>query len=175
MLSAALRRNVRRRALKYLQQSLLNSLAGNVPRDRGILGLAGDLVYLVNVDDAALCVADRCLNALAGISRLQELQEDVFDILPNVSCLSERSCVGNGERNVQNLGQSLSEKRLAAAGRADQHDVALLQLNFVARRVDALEVVIDGHAEGAFGLLLANHILAQDAVDLFRLRHGTER
>jgi len=54
MLASALRRNIRDRALDDLQQRLLHALAGDVARNGGILALAGDLVDLVNVDDAAL-------------------------------------------------------------------------------------------------------------------------
>ena len=52
VLAAALRRHVRDRALEDLQQGLLDALAGDVPGDRRVLALAGDLVDLVDVDDA---------------------------------------------------------------------------------------------------------------------------
>ena len=54
MLAAALRRNRGDRALEDLQQRLLHALARDVARDRRVLGLAGDLVDLVDVDDAGL-------------------------------------------------------------------------------------------------------------------------
>src|SRR3979409_2149701 len=46
--------------------------------DRGVVGLAGDLVDLVDIDDAALRPFDI---VFAG---LQQLQDDVFDILADV-------------------------------------------------------------------------------------------
>src|SRR5688572_29734520 len=54
VLPAALRRHVGDGALQDLQQRLLDALAGDVPGDRGVIGLPGDLVDLVDVDDAAL-------------------------------------------------------------------------------------------------------------------------
>ena len=59
MLAAALRRHVGDRPLEDLQQRLLHALAGDVARDRRVVGLARDLVDLVDVDDAALRRAGR--------------------------------------------------------------------------------------------------------------------
>src|SRR6266705_817240 len=58
MLAAALRRHGRDRPLDQLQQRLLHAFAGNVPGDRGVVGLARDLVDLVDIDDAALRLVD---------------------------------------------------------------------------------------------------------------------
>ena len=52
MLAAALRRNVADGAFENLQQRLLHAFAGNIARDRNVLRLAGDLVDLVDVNDA---------------------------------------------------------------------------------------------------------------------------
>ena len=52
VLAPALRRHRRGGALEDLQQRLLDALAGDVARDRGVLRLAGHLVDLVDVDDA---------------------------------------------------------------------------------------------------------------------------
>jgi hypothetical protein len=54
MLAAALRRHVGDRAFHDLQQRLLHALARHVAGDRRVVGLAADLVDLVDVDDAAL-------------------------------------------------------------------------------------------------------------------------
>src|SRR5690606_13262277 len=58
VLPAALGRHVGDRALHDLEQRLLNTLAGDVAGDRGVLCLARDLVDLVDVDDAALGPGD---------------------------------------------------------------------------------------------------------------------
>src|SRR5207302_2238519 len=54
MLASALRGNRSDRSLENLQQRLLHALAGHVARDRGVLGLARDLVDLVDVNDSGL-------------------------------------------------------------------------------------------------------------------------
>ena len=53
VLAPALRRHARHRALEDLEQRLLHALAGDVARDRRVVGFARDLVDLVDVDDAA--------------------------------------------------------------------------------------------------------------------------
>src|SRR5262249_7036329 len=78
MLPAALGWHVRHRALEDLQQRLLHALARHVPGDRGVLGLPGDLVDLVYVDDPAL----RTLHVV--VRRLEKPQDDVLDVLPDV-------------------------------------------------------------------------------------------
>src|SRR5207244_6144931 len=58
VLPPTLRRDVGDGALEDLEQRLLDSLAGNVAGDRDVLGLAADLVDLVDIDDAALGLLD---------------------------------------------------------------------------------------------------------------------
>ena len=72
MLAAALRRNRGHRAFHDFQQGLLHALARHVARDRGVVGLAADLVDLIDIDDAALGTLD------IVVSGLQQLQHDVF-------------------------------------------------------------------------------------------------
>ena len=58
------------------------------------------------------------------------------------------------------------------AGRADQQDVRLLQLDVVggAAGVDPLVVVVDRDRQRFLGALLPDHILVEDVIDLFGLR-----
>ena len=172
VLASALRRNRGDRALEDLQQRLLHALARDVARDRGVLGLAGDLVDLVDVDDAGL-------GALrVEVGGLDQLQQDVLDVFADVARLGERCRVGDGERHVEPLGERLREIGLAAAGRADQQDVALGDLDLVgallgalhgAVRADALVVVVDRDRQGALGGLLPDHVLLEEREDLARL------
>ena len=120
MLASALRRNAGDSALDNLEQCLLYTLTGYIARDGRILALAGNLVDLVDVDDAAL----RRLNVVIGI--LNQAQEDVLDILADITRLGEAGRVCDGERHIENLSERLREERLAASGRTDHHDVALL-------------------------------------------------
>ena len=91
----------------------------------GLSALARDLVDLVDVDDAAL----RLLDVVVAV--LQQLLDDVLDVLADVAGFGQRGGVGDHERHVEQARQRLREQRLAGAGRADQQDVALGQLDLV--------------------------------------------
>ena len=166
MLAPALRRHRGGRPLEDLQQRLLHAFAGDVAGDRRVVGLARDLVDLVDVDDPRFGLLD------VVVGGLDQLQEDVLDVLADVAGLGQRGRVGDREGDVEDPGQGLGEQRLAAAGRAEQHDVRLLQLDLGVlglADLDALVVVVDGDREGALGGVLADHVLLQDLVDLARL------
>ena len=123
VLAAALRRHRRHRALEDLQQRLLHALAGDVARDRRVVRLARDLVDLVDVDDPGLGLLD------VEVGGLDQLQEDVLDVLADVAGLGQRGRVGDRERDVEDPRERLRQQRLPAAGRAEQEDVRLLQLD----------------------------------------------
>ena len=123
MLAAALRRHVGDRAFEDLQQRLLHALARDVAGDRRVLVLAADLVDLVDVDDALLALLD------VAAGRLQQLEDDVLDVLADVARLGQRRRVDDREGDREQLGERLREQRLAGAGRADQQDVRLGQLD----------------------------------------------
>jgi hypothetical protein len=71
MLAAALRRYTRDGALYEFEQRLLHALARDVADDRRVVGFAGNLVDLIDVNDAAL----RALDVVVG--RLQPFEDDV--------------------------------------------------------------------------------------------------
>ena len=66
-----------------------------------------------------------------------------------------------------------ASKRFAGAGRADQHDVRLGQLDavagFLAVHEDALVVVVDGDCQLLLGLLLADDVLVEEGFHFLRL------
>src|SRR6267378_3459382 len=68
VLAAALRRDRGDGPLHDLQKRLLDAFARDVARDRRVVGFAGDLVDLVDIDDPPL----RALDVIVG--RLQQLQ-----------------------------------------------------------------------------------------------------
>ena len=94
MLAAAGGRNACHRALKNLKQCLLNALARNIAGDGEVLGLAGDLVDLVHVDNADLRALD------IAIGSVDELEQDVLHVLANVTGLGERGGIGDGKRHL---------------------------------------------------------------------------
>ena len=161
VLASAVGRDVGDRALEQLQKRLLHALARNVARDRGVLTAAGDLVDLVDVDDAALRAFD------VKIRRLQQLKDDVLHVLADVAGLGERGGVGDGKGHVEHLGHGLGKKRLAAARRADEQDIALLQLHLVLRGMqDAFVVVVYRNGEHDLRPLLPDDVFVELRLDL---------
>src|SRR5688572_19695081 len=166
VLAAALRRHVRDRALEDLEQRLLDALTGHGACGGGVVALARDLVDLVDVDDAALCAVE------IEVRSLDEPQQDVLDVLADITRFGEAGGVGDGERHVEDAGEGLCEEGLAATGRADEQHVRLAELDVVdavAGR-DALVVVVDGDREHLLRAVLADHILVEDLVDAPRAR-----
>src|SRR5262249_17968454 len=83
VLPAALWRHVRHAPFDDLEERLLDALAGDIPRDAGVVALARDLVDLVDVDDPPFGLLD------VEVGGLDEVEEDVLDIFADVSRLGE--------------------------------------------------------------------------------------
>ncbi|CDN42670.1 hypothetical protein BN871_BS_00270 [Paenibacillus sp. P22] len=167
MLASALRRNGCHGAFEDFEQRLLHALAGHVAGNGWILGLAGHFIDFVDVDDAALGLLD------IVIGGLNKLEKDVLDVLAHIAGFREGSRVGNGERNVEDLGHRLRQKRLAGACRADEHDVALLQLYVfqLVLGIDALVMVVYRYGQRFLRGFLADDVGVQNAADILRLRN----
>src|SRR5438132_6465371 len=161
MLAAALRRHRRDRPLDQFQQRLLHAFAGNVPGDRRVIGLARNLVDLVDVDDAALRLVD------VVVAVLEQLLDDVLHVLADIARLGERCRVGDHERNVQEARHRLREQRLARSGGADEEDVRFGELDLVVLRevLQALVVVVHRDRKDLLGEFLPDHVLVQDSAD----------
>ena len=157
------------RALEDLQERLLHAFTGDVTGDRRVLTLAGDLVDLIDVDDAGFGL----LHVVVG--GLDELEEDVLDILADIARLGERRCIGNRERNVEHAGKGLGQERLARTGRAEEQDVRLGQLDLVilwpisGGGLHSLVVVVDRNRKGLLRGVLADHVFVEEVEDLARL------
>ena len=183
MLAAAGGRNAGHRALKNLKQRLLNALARNVAGDGEVLGLAGDLVDLVHVDNANLSALN------VAIGSIDKLEQDVLHVLANVTGLGERSGVGDGKRHLEDAGERLGEQGLTGTGGTEQQNVGLGELHLihiiVELRVQAVVkgrhrsaalnhaaiVVVHGHRHGTLGVLLTHNIGRKLVIDLVRRRH----
>src|SRR6266571_1419917 len=143
--SAADEQDVLRIDLDVLLLRVLAAALGRDARDRTFENLQERLLHALSRD-------------VAGDAGVLGLAGDLVDL-------------GDGEGDVQDARQRLRQQRLAHAGRADQQDVALVELHLVvpARMgVDALVVVVDGDGEGLLRLLLADHILVQHLFDFGR-------
>ena len=111
------------------------------------------------------------------VGGLDQPQQDVLDILADVAGLGQRGGVGDAEGHVQDARQRLRQQRLAAAGRADQQDVALAQLDVVDLHPggDALVVVVDGDGEHLLGAILPDDVLVELLEDLLGRRDLGDR
>src|SRR6266851_1979366 len=96
VLAPTLGRHVGNRAFDDLEQRLLYAFAGDIACDRGIVGLARDLVDLVDIDDAAFGARN------IKIGGLDQAQQDVFNILTNVTRLRESGSIGDTEWHFEN-------------------------------------------------------------------------
>ena len=167
VLSAALGRYVGDGTLDDLQKRLLNALAAYVACDGGILAASGNLVDLVDVDYAALSRFD------IVIGSLNESQQNVLNVLADISRLGQRCCVRDCERNIQQLRQGLRQHCLSDAGRAEQQHVGLLKLYFVVGFLvveeGSLVVVVNGHTEDLLCLVLSDDVLIKISLDLLGL------
>ena len=168
MLAAALRRNGGNGAFQDLQQSLLHALAGHVAGDRRVLRLAGDLVHLIDVDNAALGLRH------VEVGGLEKLQQDVLYVFTDVAGFGQTGGVSNGERHIEHPGERLRQIGLARTGRPQHQNVGLRQLHLVVGAasggvrlldLDALVVVVHGDGQGALGLVLADHVAIQELGD----------
>ena len=185
MLAAAGGRNACHRALKNLKQCLLNALARNIAGNGEVLGLAGDLVDLVHVDNADLRALD------IAVGGVDELEQDVLHVLAHVTGLGERGGVGDGKRHLEDARERLGQQRLAGTGGTEQQNIGLGELHLVhivvelaahtvslikgRKRGAALNhaaiVVVHGNRHGALGVLLAHYIGRELVIDLVRRRH----
>ena len=123
MLAPALRRYVDRRPFENFQQRLLHPFARYVARDRRVVALAGDLVDLVDEDDAPFggchVVGGHPATAARGCSPR----------LRHVAGFGEHRGVDDGEGDVQQPCDRACHERLARSRRADEHDVRLVDLD----------------------------------------------
>ena len=159
MLATALGRNIADGAFQDLEERLLDSLTGDVARDADILGLAPDLVDLVDVDDALLGLLD------IEFGGLQQPKDDVLDIFAHVTGFRQGGGVHDAEGDIQHAGEGAGEESLPGSSRAEKKDVRFFYFDigeFLGGEgcvlVEALVVIVDGHGEDLLGLVLPDHI-----------------
>ena len=167
VLALAARRELDDVALEHLQQGLLDALVARVGRD-GVVGagLAGDLVELIEVDDAVLGFLDILVGCIVEVA-----DGDLY-IGADKARLCEARGIRDGERHVEELREVGEQRRLAAAGRAEHDDVRLLDLRAVVIRVavlHALVVVVDGDGEDLLRAVLVDDVLIEVLLDDVRL------
>ena len=171
MLPASFGRHVAERALNQLEQGLLDAFSRDVPRDRRALRLPADLVDLVDVDDPVLGPFH------VVIGRLQQLEHHILDVLADIAGLREGRRVGDRKRDFQDPRQRLAEEGFPRAGRPDQDHIALLKLHIAdpGASLNAAVMIVHGHGEDFFGLLLSDHVVVQQALALRRIEQLEDR
>src|SRR6266581_8506713 len=171
VLASALRRHIGHGAFQNLQQRLLHAFAGNVARNRGVLILLRNFVYLVNINDALL----RLLHVAVG--GLQQLQNNVLDVLANVARFGQRRRVHDGKRHFQHPRKGLRQQRLARARRPDQQNIRLAQFHFARLLVqeNPFVVVVHGHRELFLRAVLTDHVAIEKPLDFRRPRKLARR
>ena len=169
-LHATRKRHLHRRALKHLEQALLDGFATDITTTARALGTAialGDLVDLVNVDDAMLGTLDIALGC--G----DELGDDALDVIADVTGLGKRGRIRDGQRHIEQIGERLDDVGLARARGAEHEDVALVDLNIaLLRRVIALVVVVCRHGHDLLRELLSDDVFIDLGLELVRLGNG---
>src|SRR5450631_3388366 len=95
VLAAALRRHRGDGPFHDLEERLLHALARHVAGNRGVIGLATDLVDFVDIDDAALGSFD------IVVGGLQQLENDVLHVLADIARLGQGRRVGHGKGHVE--------------------------------------------------------------------------
>jgi hypothetical protein len=110
VLSPALWWNIRDRTFQNLQQSLLDALAGDIARDTGRFRFPGDLIDLIDIDDAALGALDNVGEVCPVIRGLYQLEEDVLNIFADIAGFREAGGIGNGKRDIEYLRQRLRQR-----------------------------------------------------------------
>ena len=182
MLSPALRRHVGNGTLQNLQKSLLNTLAGHVAGDGTVLTLTCDLVDLIDIDDSTLGQLD------IEISGLNQAQEDVLHVLAHVACLGEGGGVGDGEGNLQGLGQGLCQIGLTNTRGTQQKNVGFLNVHLAESLHEvllggrsllltllgglgqnSLIMIVNGHRQSDLGIVLSDDVFVQSLLDLLGL------
>ena len=123
VLASAFGRHVGNGPFEDLQQGLLDAFAGNIARDGNVFAFLGDLVDLIDVNDADLGLFD------IEIGGLKQAQDNVFDVFADISGFGQSRGVGNAERHVEHPCQGPGDKGLAGPGGADQQDVAFFDLH----------------------------------------------
>ena len=164
MLAAALRRYGSHGTFDQLEQCLLHTFTGNITGNRRVVRLARNLVDFIDVDNAHLGFF------YVVIAFLQQLLNDVFNIFAHVTGFSQRGCVSDGERYIQQACKGFCQQGLTRTGRADQQDVALAEFDvvvFLVTLVEALVVVVHRYSQNLFGTFLTNDVLIKDAADFF--------
>ena len=157
-------RNLDFTSLKELQKSLLDRLTAYVSLI-GIL-LLGDLVDLVDEDDSMLCF----LHII--VCCCKKLGYHALDIIADIAGFCKRSCICNGKRHLQQLGEHFYQICLTASCRSDHQHIGFLDFNIIHSVCsNSLIMIIYSYRHNLLGIFLTDHIFIQCGLDLMWCRN----
>ena len=156
MLASTLWRHAGNRTLDQLEECLLHTFTGDISGNGNIFGFLGDLIDLINIDNAHL----GCLDI--KICCLDQLEQDVLYIFTYITCLCQCRSICDGKRYAKDTGKCLCQQCLSATGRSQHEDIALLQFHInVLSGCDALVMIIHCDGKYLFCLILTDDIIIQ--------------
>ena len=150
---------------------MLHTLTADITSDARTLALAALLVQLVYVDDALLSL----FNVL--IRSLIQPCYGFLNIKTHVATLSDAGGINDHHGHAHHLGHLLDHVGLAAASGSYEQEIALVNLHAVNHRiVDALVVIVHGHADSHLCMILTYDALIEKLLDTLggevALRYG---
>src|SRR6185437_7438137 len=94
--------------------------------------------------------------------------QDALDVFPYITGFGEYRGVYDGKRDIQQPGDRFREQGFTRTGLAYHNDVTLLDLDLVLHHLllQTLIVIIDGHRQYLFGIVLTDNIFIQYPFDL---------
>ena len=165
VLASPLGRYVDDRSFEDFEQRLLYALARHVARDRRVVAFAGDLVDLVDEDDAPF------RQRYVVVGYLEQPRKDAFDVFADITGLGEHSCIDDRKRYVQQLRDRAGQQRFTRTGLSDHHDVRLVDVDITVRTLcvhQPFVMVVDRHRHIAFRGVLPDHVLVEECLDFGR-------
>ena len=123
MFPSTLRRDIRDSSFEDLEQTLLDPFAGDIARDRWVAIFTRDLVDLVDIDNPSFGLR------LIVIGRLIETDQDILNILADITSFRKDGSIGDRERHFEEFSERPGDERLARTGRTKHQDIGLLQIN----------------------------------------------
>ena len=164
MLTSSLRRNVDHRTFEQFKQSLLYAFTADITRDGGVVSLTGNLVYLVDEDNALFCLGH------IVIGHLKQTGEDTLDIFAYITSFGQHGRIHYRKGYMQQFGYGTRQKGFTGSGAAHHNDVRLFNLHIITAVFlqQTFVVVIYRYGKKTFGIVLTNHVLVEEILYFYR-------
>ena len=166
MLTTTLWWNIYNRTFQQLQQTLLNTFTTNITSYRRIVSLTGNLINLINKDNASFGFSHII------ISNLQQTCQQAFNVFAYITGFRQYRSINNRKRHFQQFGNRTSQQRLSSTSATYHDDIGFFNLHIILSWLlqQTFVVVIHGNRQITLGIVLANHILVKELFNLNRLR-----